>query len=77
ARRGANIALVDIAKPDGVSGLRYRLSTQEDLAESVRLVEAEGVRALSFQADTRDAPALAAAAKHTAAVFGGIDFVAA
>ncbi|MDR7260048.1 NAD(P)-dependent dehydrogenase (short-subunit alcohol dehydrogenase family) [Sphingomonas sp. BE270] len=77
ARRGANIALVDIAKPDGVSGLRYRLSTPEDLAESVRLVEAEGVRALSFQADTRDAAALAAAAKHTAAVFGGIDFVAA
>jgi len=58
ARQGADIAIVDrCADLDTVT---YALATPDDLAETVRLVEAEGRRCVSATADVRDLDAMVA-----------------
>jgi NAD(P)-dependent dehydrogenase (short-subunit alcohol dehydrogenase family) len=76
ARQGANIALVDIADPQGVDGMgNYPLSTPDDLAEAERLVRAQGGRVLSIIADVREYDQMTQAAERTRAELGGIDIV--
>ncbi len=53
ASEGADIIAVDIAGPLPPS-VPYDPATPEDLAETVRLVEATGRRILSHAVDTRD-----------------------
>ena len=54
ARRGADVALVDIADPDAIPELAYPLASREELEEAARLVREEGARAVTIVADVRD-----------------------
>jgi len=56
ARQGANVALVD--RCADLATVTYPLATPDDLAETVRLVEAEGRRCVSATADVRDLEAM-------------------
>lgn len=75
ARAGADVALLDIADPGAFPFMPYPLASREDLAEGVRVVEAEGVRALPIVADVRDLPALQQAVAQTREHFGRLDIV--
>ena len=66
ARHGAHIAGLDIAGRASPAQ-DYELPTLDDLAETGRRVEVEGVRFLSFRADLRDLSALRDAAARTEA----------
>jgi NAD(P)-dependent dehydrogenase (short-subunit alcohol dehydrogenase family) len=77
ARQGADVALLDIARPDAIPQAGYRLASAEDLAEAVRQVAATGARALPLAADIRDRAATEAAAGRAAAEFGGLDILVA
>jgi (+)-trans-carveol dehydrogenase len=73
AEEGADIIAVDTtAKVDSVP---YPLATAEDLAETVRLVEALDRRIVAREADVRDSAALAAAVEEGVAEFGRLDIV--
>ena len=56
AEEGADIIAVDLCAQ--VDSVVYPMSTPEDLAETVRLVEATGRRIVAVQADVRDKEAL-------------------
>lgn len=71
AREGARIAAVDLCGQ--VDGVPYPMSSEADLDETKRLVEAEGSRCLSFSADARDSKAMRAAAQQTVDELGKID----
>lgn len=71
ARAGADIALVDICKD--LPYPRYKLACEADMAETKRLVEAEGRRVLAIEADVRRATEVEAAVKGTLEAFGHID----
>lgn len=78
ARHGADVALLDIADPNGVRGItEYQMASRAELAEAERLVRATGRRALSIVADIRDKPAMVRAAGRIAAELGGLDIVVA
>jgi SDR family mycofactocin-dependent oxidoreductase len=75
AREGADIIAVDIcAQPDWAN---YPLATQEDLAETVRQVEALDRRISSHVADVRDKAAMDEVVAAGIAEFGRIDIVVA
>src|SRR5260221_13109285 len=71
AEEGAAPVLVDICAP--VDGIGYAMSAPEDLAETVRQVEALGRRVAAYQADVRDADALGTAVEAGVAALGGLD----
>lgn len=74
AREGAHIVGIDVCSqvfPE--SGVRS--STPEDLTETGRQVQSEGVRWLDIKLDQRNLPALKAAALTVEKEFGGIDIV--
>jgi SDR family mycofactocin-dependent oxidoreductase len=73
AREGANIAAVDIAAQ--IDSVEIPMATPEDLAETVRLIEEQDRRCLSFQADVRDKAAIEDAVAKTVAEFGTIDIL--
>jgi len=73
AREGADVLAVDVCAPVGT--VAYPLATPADLAETARLVEAEGRRVVTAQVDVRDADALAAAGADGVARLGGLDVV--
>ncbi|UFS58326.1 mycofactocin-coupled SDR family oxidoreductase [Subtercola endophyticus] len=73
AQEGADIIAVDIAAP--IASVPYPLSTPEDLAETVRLVEALDRRIYARQADVRDKPALKAVYEAGVAELGPVDIV--
>jgi SDR family mycofactocin-dependent oxidoreductase len=73
AAEGAAIIGVDICAP--VESVNYPMATEEDLAETARLVEAHDVRAFVQRADTRDRPSLQAALDAGLAELGGLDIV--
>ena len=78
ARHGADVAVLDIADPDGVHGVtEYRMASREDLAEAERIVRSIGGRAISIVADIRDKPAMMEAASRITSDLGGIDIVVA
>jgi SDR family mycofactocin-dependent oxidoreductase len=75
AAEGADLALLDIARP--VETVLYPASGPEDLAGAAREVEALGRRALTFTVDVRDGAALREAADRTAAELGSLDVLVA
>ena len=75
ARGGADVALVDrCADLDTVS---YPLATPEDLAETARLVEAEGARCVTAQGDVRDLEAMIAFVDRVVDELGSVDILVA
>ncbi|QEN12958.1 mycofactocin-coupled SDR family oxidoreductase [Mycolicibacterium sp. ELW1] len=75
AREGADVVVIDF---DGdIGSVAYPLATNEDLLETVRLVEGEGRRALAVNADVRDRNAVEKAVVRTLETFGRIDILSA
>jgi SDR family mycofactocin-dependent oxidoreductase len=75
ARDGADIIAVDVCEEIGA--VPYPLATEEDLAETARLVEGAGRRVVSRTADVRDLTALEAAVAAGVAELGRLDFIVA
>ena len=76
AQEGADIIAVDIAGPvDSVTA--YPMATEEDLAETVKEVEALDRRIVARKADVRDPRALTAALDDGVAQLGKLDIVCA
>lgn len=76
AQEGADIIALDVAAP--VASIRmYPPATPEDLAETVRHVEALDRRIVATQADVRDSTALRAAVDEGVAQLGRLDVVCA
>jgi SDR family mycofactocin-dependent oxidoreductase len=73
ASEGANVIAVDICGP--VGSVAYPMSTAEDLAETVRQVEALDRRIVARQADVRDEAGLKAAFEAGVAELGPVDIV--
>lgn len=75
AEEGADIIAVDLCGP--VPDLQYPPATPEDLAETVRQVEALDRRIVATQADVRDRDAMKAAIDKGVAELGKLDIVVA
>ena len=76
AREGAAIMGIDKAA-EASPTTAYPVASPEDLAETQRLVEAEGGRFIAHALDTRDLPALRAAAERAAQEMGPVDILVA
>ena len=77
AEEGADIIAVDIAQPDTYPILGYATSTEEELADTVKQVEALDRRIIARQADVRDAAALKRVVDEGVAELGKLDIVCA
>jgi SDR family mycofactocin-dependent oxidoreductase len=75
ARMGADIAITDLGHDLGT--VAYPLGTADELAETVRLVEAEGRRCIASLVDVRDLGAMISFVDEVAAEFGGLDIAVA
>jgi SDR family mycofactocin-dependent oxidoreductase len=75
AEEGAAIIAVDSC--EGLDHVKYPAANEEDLAETVRAVEAVGGRIVARKADVRDFGILKAAVKDGVAEFGRLDIVVA
>ncbi len=75
AAEGADIVGVDVCAD--MPEVSYPLGTADDLAETAALVEKEGRRIITRQADVRDFHQLRAAAEEAMSEFGRIDVVVA
>ncbi len=73
AREGADIIALDICSP--VPTITYPAASAENLAETVRAVEAEGRKVLAREVDTRDDPALRQLVTDGVEQFGRLDIV--
>jgi SDR family mycofactocin-dependent oxidoreductase len=73
ARDGADILGIDICQD--IESLDIPNASLEDLAETKRLVEAEGRRMIARQADVRDFAAVSEAVDEAVAEFGRLDIV--
>lgn len=73
AHEGADIIAVDLCRD--ISTVPYPLATAADLAETVRLVEAQGRRIVAGEADVRDSAALAQIVDRGVEQFGRLDVV--
>jgi SDR family mycofactocin-dependent oxidoreductase len=73
---GADVILVDIAGPLP-SSVPYEPATEDDLAESVRLVTSNKRRAVSAKVDIRDLEALTVAIDEAVAELGRLDVIVA
>ena len=75
AQEGADIIAIDISKQ--IETVPYGMATAEDLAETVRQVEALDRRIVASEADVRDYDALSAAVDEGVAQLGRVDIVSA
>jgi SDR family mycofactocin-dependent oxidoreductase len=75
AREGADVIAIDICAP--VATVDYPMATCDDLAETVRQVEALDRRIVARQADVRDSAAIKSALDEGIAVLGRLDVVCA
>ncbi len=75
ASEGAHIVGVDLAGP--LPGVPYDSATEDDLAETQRLVEDLGAKAILTRCDTRDLDGLRAAVGEGVEALGGLDVVVA
>ena len=75
AQEGADIIGIDVCKQ--LDDVPFPMSTPEDLAETVSLVEKEGRRMLATQADVRDFAAMKAAVDSGVEELGRLDIVVA
>jgi SDR family mycofactocin-dependent oxidoreductase len=73
AREGADIALLDLC--DQIGTVEYPMPRPEDLAETVRQVEALGRRAIAVQGDVRDYDTVAGVVARAVSEFGRLDYV--
>lgn len=76
ASDGADIIAIDICRPISDT-ITYPAPTSEDLAETVRLVEAEGRKVLAREVDIRDLAALQQVVADGIEQFGRLDVVVA
>jgi (+)-trans-carveol dehydrogenase len=78
SQEGASIAAVDFCGgKEAYPWMTYEMATEDDLAETVRLVESQGGSILSLKADVRDLTGLQASVDATVNKFGGIHIVSA
>ncbi len=77
AQEGADIIAVDVCGPVGDTERFYPPATREDLAETERLVRAEGGDVHAFVADVRDFDGLADGLTAGVAALGRLDIVCA
>jgi (+)-trans-carveol dehydrogenase len=75
AAAGADIIAIDICRQ--LDSVPYPMATADDLAQTVKEVEALGRRIVAVQADVRDAEAMTAATDSGVAQFGRLDIVVA
>ena len=77
AEEGADVIATDFCQdyPDGSAN--YRGATEEDLAETVRLVEATGRKIVAHRADVQSLTQLQGAVDDGVAAFGRLDIVSA
>ncbi|MBX6390898.1 MAG: mycofactocin-coupled SDR family oxidoreductase [Frankia sp.] len=75
ASEGANIIAVDIC--EDIPTVNYEMASPEDLAQTVKEVEAVGGRIVAVKADVRDRDQLKAALDQGIAEFGKVDVVCA
>jgi len=75
AAEGANIIAVDLCRQ--IESVAYKMATPDDLAETVKEVEALDRRIVATQADVRDYGALKAALDDGVAQLGRLDIVSA
>lgn len=75
AERGADIVICD--RCENSDGVFYPLATDDDLAETVRLIEATGRRVIAEKLDTADRGALDALVARATDEFGRIDIAVA
>ncbi|MDT7710937.1 MAG: hypothetical protein QOG20_6544 [Pseudonocardiales bacterium] len=71
ASEGADVVILDA--PGDIATIDYAMSTADDMAETVALVEKHDRRCLAIEADIRDTAAVNAAAEQTMAEFGRVD----
>lgn len=71
AQEGADLIAIDVPAP--YTGLGYTMATADDLAVTVRLIEALDRRIIARQADVRDPEALSAAVTAGVADLGKLD----
>src|ERR1700733_13733090 len=76
AEEGADIIAVDICRDD-YGFLGYELSTEADLAETIKLVEALDRRIIAREADVRNAASLKRAVDEGVSELGKLDIVCA
>jgi SDR family mycofactocin-dependent oxidoreductase len=76
ARAGADIIALDICAPASDT-ITYPAATAEDLAETVRAVEAEGRKVLAREVDTRDDAAVRQLVADGTEQFGRLDILVA
>ena len=76
AREGADIIALDVCAPVSDS-ISYPAATPEDLAETVRAVEAEGRKVLAREVDIRDDAALRQLVSDGVEQFGRLDILVA
>ncbi len=74
ARAGAAVAGIDIAGPASAH-VDFAPATEDELAETGRMVEAAGGRWIAITLDQRNLPALRDAAASVTAALGGIDIL--
>lgn len=75
AAEGASVIAVDLCAD--IASVPYPMASAEDLKETARLVEAQGVGALAVRADVRDRSAVLDAVRRGLAEFGRLDVVVA
>lgn len=73
AEEGANLVLYDIC--DQIPGITYGLATEEDLAETARLVKEAGAQVITGVADVRDFAAVQRVTDQGIEAFGAPDVV--
>jgi len=76
AREGADIVAIDICGPVSDT-ITYPMPTSEDLAETARLVEAEGRKVLAREVDIRDLAAQKQVVADAVEQFGRLDILVA
>src|SRR5277367_4515784 len=75
AQEGADIIAVDICAQ--IDSVQYPLASPDDLAQTVKEVEALGRRIFATETDVRDYAALKATLDHGVEQFGRLDIVSA
>jgi NAD(P)-dependent dehydrogenase (short-subunit alcohol dehydrogenase family) len=76
AAAGADVALLDIARPRGIE-VPYELASRRELEQATEAVRARGRRAIAIQADVRRLDQMQAAAGRTIRELGAIDILVA
>lgn len=75
AREGAKVAICDA--PESLASVAYQLGSEADMAETVRMVEADNAKAVAVPTDVRDPRRVDAAAARITDLLGPIDILVA